>query len=149
MVRIAEALEMDNFSGPEKPDYIVYIGVIGEPENVVIGYAGFLFGGKVLCQVGNQIAFHLHGRGGPGETGSGGRINARGMVNKIGVESGCFDLFLTEIPGELVDKGPNHLQMAQFFRSHTLEMSEFRAFAMTPVLSDSFLSLSRKSTPCM
>ena len=42
MIRFAETLEMDDFPGPEELDDVADIRVVGETENVVVGYAGFL-----------------------------------------------------------------------------------------------------------
>ena len=39
----AEALEVDNFTRPKEFDNIVDIGIIAEPEDVVIGYPCLLF----------------------------------------------------------------------------------------------------------
>ena len=36
------------------------------------------------------------------------------MVNKIGVETGGFDLLLAQVAGELMDQGAHHLQVAKF-----------------------------------
>ena len=42
MLRIAEALEMNDFPFPEEFDHIVYIRIVAEPQNVVIGGPGLL-----------------------------------------------------------------------------------------------------------
>ena len=42
MVCFAEALEVDDFPGPKEFDGVADVRVIGEAENVVIGYTGFL-----------------------------------------------------------------------------------------------------------
>ena len=39
---LAEALEVDHLPGPEEPDHIIHVRVVGEPENVVVGNAGLL-----------------------------------------------------------------------------------------------------------
>lgn len=39
---LAEALEVDDFPGPKEFDGVADVRVIGEAENVVIGYTGFL-----------------------------------------------------------------------------------------------------------
>ena len=38
----AEALEVNNFPGPEKFDDVADVRVVGEAEDIVVGYAGFL-----------------------------------------------------------------------------------------------------------
>ena len=39
---LTEALEVNNFPGPQKADGIVDVRVVRESQNVVIGHAGFL-----------------------------------------------------------------------------------------------------------
>ena len=41
--RLTEALEVDHLALPEELNNIVYIRIVAESENVVIGDAGFLF----------------------------------------------------------------------------------------------------------
>lgn len=41
-VRFAESLEVDDFSLPQEPDYIVYIRVVRQAKDVVIGDASLL-----------------------------------------------------------------------------------------------------------
>ena len=40
---LAEALEVDDLTLPEEADDVVHVGVVGQPENVVIGLSGLLF----------------------------------------------------------------------------------------------------------
>lgn len=40
--RFAEALEVDDFPLPQEADDVVYVWVIGQAENIVIGKAGLL-----------------------------------------------------------------------------------------------------------
>ena len=46
--RLAEALEVDDFSGAEKADWIGDFRIFDNTENVVIGRAGFLLGSKAV-----------------------------------------------------------------------------------------------------
>ena len=39
----AEALEVDDLPFPQEFDHIVDIRIIGQPQNVIVSYAGFLF----------------------------------------------------------------------------------------------------------
>ena len=39
----AEPLEMNNFPFPKKFDHIIYIGIVGKTENVVVGDSCLLF----------------------------------------------------------------------------------------------------------
>ena len=41
----AKSLEVDDLTLPEESDHIVHIGIVAEPEDVVIGHTRFL-----LCQ---------------------------------------------------------------------------------------------------
>ena len=47
MVCFAETLEMDNLSLPEKANYVIYVWVVGQAKDVVIGKAGFLLCGDL------------------------------------------------------------------------------------------------------
>ena len=40
------------------------------------------------------------------------------MVHEVGIKTGCFYLVLRQVPGKLVDQGPHHFQVAQFFRAN-------------------------------
>ena len=73
---------------------------------------------QILCQIGNSIACNLHGRGGPGGAGGKLRIYTSGVVHKVGIKSGGFDLLLAEVPGQLVDNGSNHFQMSELLSSN-------------------------------
>lgn len=117
MLRIAEALEMHDFSGAEKLDYIVNIRIIREPEYIVICYAGFLLSSEILRQIGYCIALHRHTCGAPGKTGSSGGVNSCGPVNKIGIKARGFDLLIAEIPRKLMDDSPDHFKVPQLFRA--------------------------------
>lgn len=55
--KLAEALEMHDFSRTEKLDDFVYIGVVGEPQNVVVGRAGFLLCREVFNKVCDRVGF--------------------------------------------------------------------------------------------
>ena len=114
MIRFTKTLEVDHLTFPEKAYDIIYIGIVGQTKNVIVGYAGLLLCGQILCQVGDDVALDSHGGGAPGETGGGGRVDAGGMIHKIGVKSALFYLLFAEIPGELMDDGPDHLQVPQF-----------------------------------
>ena len=70
---------------------------------------------QILCQVGNEIAFDLHGCRRPGESGRGSWVYTGSMINKIRVKTTALDLFFREIFRQLVNDGSNHLQVAQFF----------------------------------
>ena len=117
---LTEALEMDNLPLSEESDDIVDIGIIGQAQNVVIGLAGLLFGGKILGQIGDHITGGLDRGGTPWETGSGSGVDACGMIHKVGGKAGVFlNLFVGQIAGQLMDNGGHHFQMAQFFSAES------------------------------
>ena len=124
MIRIAEALEVYDFPRTQETNYVIYVGVIRESEDVIISYPRFLFGGEVFRQIGDKVALDLHGSGGPRKTGSGGRIHSSGMVDKIGVEAGLPDFVLRQIAGELVHDGSYHFQMSQLVRAGALSVTD-------------------------
>ena len=52
-----EPLEMDDFPCPEEFNGIIDIRIVfDQPEDIIVGSSGFLFGGEVLCQIGDGIA---------------------------------------------------------------------------------------------
>ena len=51
---------MHDFSLTQESDNVVHIGIIGKPQNVVIGDPSFLLGGHVLRQIADGIAFYCH-----------------------------------------------------------------------------------------
>lgn len=77
---------------------------------------------QILCQIRDHITGDLHGSGAPRRAGGGDRINAGSMIHKVSVKPGGSDLIFTEVSGELMDDGSNHLQVPQLFCPQTLEM---------------------------
>jgi len=112
---LAEALEVDDLPFPQEADNVVYVRVVAEAEDVVIGHPGLLFGGQVLRQVGDGVTLDGHGRGIPGEARGCRGVDTYGVVHEIGRERGVTELIVLQIPGQLVNDGPDHFQMAQFF----------------------------------
>lgn len=129
MFRFAEALEVDNLPFPEEPDHVVHIRVVGQPQNVVVGEPGLLFGGQVLSQVGDNVAGGLDRACGPGEAGGGGWVDAGGVVHKVGGERGVVPYLLVgEVPSQLVDNGRHHLHVPQLLSTcRGAEMYQFKA----------------------
>ena len=111
----AETLEVDNLASTQEFDDIVYIGVIGKTQDVVIGDAGFLLCCQIFGKIGNQIALDCHGGGAPWESGGGGGINTGSMIHEVGIKPGRFDLILCQITGQLMNDGADHFQMPEFF----------------------------------
>ena len=123
MVRIAEALEVYDFPRAEEANHVIDIRVVRQPENVVVSRARFLLRREVFRQVGDEVAFDLHGSRAPWESRRRGRVYARRVVYEIRVKSGLFYLFFRQVPRQLVYDGAYHFQMAQFARASTLEIT--------------------------
>ena len=117
-VWFAKPLEMDNFTLTQETDDVVYIGIVREAENIVIGDAGFLLCRQIFRQIGNDVAGDLHGGGGPGIAGGKLGKHASGVIHKVGIKAGGSDLLLAEVPGQLVDQGAYHFQMPQFLSTY-------------------------------
>lgn len=115
MQALAEALEVDDFPLPQKADNVVYVRVITEAENVVIGHPGFLLSREIFRQIGNGVALDGHGRGIPGEARRRRGIDPYGVVHEIGRKGRVTELIVLQIPGQLVDDGPDHFQVPQLF----------------------------------
>lgn len=124
--RFAETLEVYNFALTQEFDRIAYIGIIRKAQNIVIRFAGFLFGGKILIEIGVCVARDLKRAGCEGDTGSSLRVNAGAVVDKIGVEAAAFNLLRGEAAGELMDDCGHHFDMRQFFRPMKLSVDEHR-----------------------
>ena len=92
-----------------------HIGIIGLPEDIVIGNSGLLFGSEVFREVADNIAFHTDRGGAPGRAGGGHRVDARAVVGKVRGKVSHARVVLREISGELIDNRADHLQMTQAF----------------------------------
>ena len=84
---IAESLEMGDLSLAEEFDGIAYIGIIHKAQNVIIGDSCLLFRGEVLVEIGKNVTFDTDIGGGEGRAACGLRINARCVINEIGVKA--------------------------------------------------------------
>lgn len=59
-----EPLEMDDFPCPEEFNGIIDVRIVfDQPEDIIVGRSGFLFGSEVLCQIGDGVAGGLEGSG--------------------------------------------------------------------------------------
>lgn len=113
MICFAEALEVDDLTFTKEADDVVDVGIVGETENVVIRETGFLLGGQIFGEVGNDVAGGLHGGCAPGVTGGKLGINPGGMIHKVGGEGSPGNVLFLDVTGELMDQRAHHLQMAQ------------------------------------
>ena len=105
----AKALEMDNFPLPQEFDRIIHIGIITDPQDVVIGRPGFLFRSQIFSQISDRISLDLHGRRTPGHSRSRCRVHASRMINKVRCECGVFHLRTLHIPRQLMNNRSDHL----------------------------------------
>lgn len=114
-----KALEVDDLPLPQEADDIVYVGIVAETQDVIVGDPGLLFRGKVLGEVGNYVAGGLHAPRAPGKAGGGGGVDAGGMVHEVGGEGGVVaHLLVAQVPGELMDQGSHHLHVAQLLGAY-------------------------------
>ena len=53
---------MDDLPLTQETNHVIYVGIVREPENVIVGGARLLLGGKVLGEIGDLtpmlMAFH-------------------------------------------------------------------------------------------
>ena len=105
---------MHDLACPQEFDGIVDIRIIGQPQDIVVGHAGLLLGGKVFGEVGDGVARDLHGGGRPRIAGRKLREYACRMIDKVGIEASFLDLVDREVPRELMDNGADHLKVSQF-----------------------------------
>ena len=54
--RFAEPLIMNDFTRTQEFDSVADIRVINKPQDIVVGFACLLFGGKILMQIGYHVA---------------------------------------------------------------------------------------------
>lgn len=113
-VWFTETLEVNDLPFAKESDHIIDIRIIGQAEDVIVGKAGLLLCRHVLSEIGNNIASNLHCGGGPGIARGKLRIYPGGVVHKIGIKPGGFDLILIEVACKLMDQSTHHLQVAQF-----------------------------------
>lgn len=109
--RLAEALIVDDFALAQELNDVAHVGVIHEPQNVIVGHARLLLGGEVLVEVGNRVALDLQIRGGKRLARGGGGIGAHRVVHEVFIKAARLDLLGGEVTGQLMDDGGNHLRV--------------------------------------
>lgn len=95
-----EPLEMDDFPCPEEFYGIIDVRIVfDQPEDIIVGSSGFLFGSEVLCQIGDGIAGGLES--GRRKRGSAGCLwPETGRVIHIIVGKSLFlNLFYSKVSG--------------------------------------------------
>ena len=124
----AEALVVHDLSFAQELDGVAHVGVIGEPQDVVVRDAGFLLGGEVLVQIGERVPGDGKGRGAERYAGCRDGVYAGGVVDKVGVESLLIDLLGGEVSCELVDDGADHLEVGELFGAYIGMLIDYLAF---------------------
>ncbi len=118
-----KTLVMDNFTRPQKADCVSHVGIVGHSKNIVVGNAGFLFGGEVFMDVTDRVALYLHGCRSKWHAACVAGIDTVRVVHEISPVAALYDLLLRQVPGELMDDGAYHFQMGEFFRSILLSVN--------------------------
>ena len=113
-LRFTETLIMHHLTLPQEPDRVAYFRVFYEPEDILIGSSGFLFGRHIFMQIRDRIALGLEVGGGPGGAPCGLGPECKGVVHIVFVESGFFQLLRRQVSGQLVNDCADDLHMCQF-----------------------------------
>ena len=108
---LTEALIMDDLPLAQELYDVVYVWIVAEPQDVVIGRARLLLCRHVLGKVGDHVALHGHGCGVPR------KARSRRWVYAIRVESSLLDLVDAHRARQLVHDGAYHLEVAELFRA--------------------------------
>ena len=115
---VPEALVVNHFAFPQEADRIGNVGVVDQAEQIVIGHAGFLLGGEILVQIGENVTFHGECAGAERRTVGALRINAGGVIGEIGGKGTVCDLFFGKIRRQLVQDRPHDFQMREFLGAY-------------------------------
>lgn len=110
-----ETLIVDDLAFAQETDDIVDIGIVREPEDVVIDNARLLLRCKVLVKIAYYIALDLHCRCGPWCAGSKLRVYAGRVIDKISFKPGCFNFVDAHFSGKLLYERADHLKVVEFF----------------------------------
>ena len=125
----AKPLIVDDFPRPQKADGILYIGIIHQTEDIVIGGTGFLFSSHIFMKIGDGVTLGLEGGGRKRRPGCCLGPNSHSMVHKIRSKALFLDLLRGLIPGKLSDNGTDHLHVSQFFGSDIGQETGYPAVA--------------------
>lgn len=114
---LTEALIMDDLPLAQELYDVVYVWIVAEPQDVVIGRARLLLCRHVLGKVGDHVALHGHGCGVPRKARSRRWVYARRVVYEIRIKPGLSDLVDAHGARQLVHDGAYHLEVAELFRA--------------------------------
>lgn len=112
-----ETLEVNDFTGTKELDNIIYVGVIGKTENIIIGLSCLLLCRKVFAKVSYDIARRLNCCSRPRLAACGNGIYTRRVVNKILVKALSLNFINRQIACELINQRAHHLNVAELFRT--------------------------------
>lgn len=109
-----EPLIVNHLPLPEELNRLAHIIVLDNAENIVIGGSGFLLCRHILMKIRNYIPLGLKLAGIKGN--SSGRLgpDRRSMVNIIRAKALFYQLFGSQVSGELMNDGGNNFKMRQF-----------------------------------
>jgi len=111
----SEALEVDYFTFPEELDHIIYIRVVGEPENIVVSDSRLLFGPQILAQIRHRIPLDLHHASVIHRTRRSRWVHASSVIYKVRGKCTVLNLTVLQIPSQLVHDCTYHFKVTQFF----------------------------------
>ncbi len=126
-LRFAEPLVVNDLTLPEEADRVAHVGVVGEPEDIVVGGASLLLGSHILVQVGDDIALGLEIRHGEGRAGGCNWVDTGGMVDEVGVEAARLYLIYRESLGELIEYRGDDLYVCEFISTFMIYAGRYRA----------------------
>ena len=116
--RFAETLKMNDFPFTEKSNNIVHVGIVTQPEDIIIGHSGLLLCGKIFGKIRDHIAFDTDGRRIPGCTGSKLGKYPCGVIHEVrGKIRHSYIVFL-DVAGQLMNDRADNLQVGEFFRTN-------------------------------
>lgn len=115
--RFTETLVMYDFTFAQELDRIAYIGIIDQTEQIVVRGSCFLFGSHIFVQIGDRITFDADVLHVKRYTGRGNRINTYGVIDKVCVETGLFNVLNAQIFRQLMQDCRYNFKMRQFFRA--------------------------------
>ena len=105
---------MHDFARAEEADGVPHVRfVAAEAQNVVVRHAGFLLRREVFVNIRQRVARRGKPVGVEGLSACVLRIDARGVVDEIGVVAGRLDLLRGQVAGQLVHDGADHFEVAE------------------------------------
>ena len=108
---------MNYFALAEEFYDVVYVGVIGEAEDVIVGDARLLLCREVLVEVGKRVSLRGYRHCRERLTRGGCGVNTCAVSDILFVESARGYLLGCEVACKLIDYASHHFRMAEFFIS--------------------------------